>query len=322
MKKSFLLKTTLASLSILAASTALAAYPEKPITLLVGYPAGGAADLTARLFVDNLGKALNQTIVVENKPGAGATISTSNLARAKPDGYTLGIGTANTFGVDQYLYRVKYTPNDFTPLSQLVSSPLILAVNKDIPANTVGELKELIKKDPENFNYSSSGIGGSPHIAGLMFEKAVGEEILHVPFKGGADSMTAIVSGEVKYSFGTAASVLPLGKANRYKMMGVTSAHASPIAPDLPALNESGLPGFTYEIWFGLLAPKGLPAEIADKLFAATQTALQNEEMRKKLLVEGNIVRASGSRKEFGDFVQKRGAEALDRLKASNVTLN
>jgi len=322
MKTSFLLKLALVTMPVLAASTAFAEYPDKPITLLVGYPPGGAADLTARLFAEKLGKQLNQTVVVENKSGAGATISTSNLARAKPDGYTLGIGTANSFGVDQYLYRVKYKPEDFTPISQLVSSPLILAVNNDIPAETVGELKELIKQEPNKFNYSSSGIGGSPHIAGLMLEKEIGKEILHVPYKGGADSMTAIVSGEVKYSFGTAASVLPLGKANRYRMLGVTSLEKSPIAPDLPALNESGLPGFTYEIWFGLLAPKGLPDTIADKLFEATRKALQDDEMREKLLIEGNIVEASASRQEFGEFVIKKGNETLERLKASGVTLN
>jgi len=321
MKTESMLKLVLAALPLLAVSTAFAEYPDKPITLLVGYPPGGAADLTARLFADQLSQQLKQTVVVENKPGAGGTISTSNLARAKSDGYTLGIGTANSFGVDQFLYRVKYTPEDLTPISQLVSSPLILAVNKDIPANTVGELKDLIKKNPNDFNYSSSGIGGSPNIAGLMFEKAVGEDILHVPFKGGSDSMTAIVSGQVKYSFGTAASVLPLGKAGRYKMMGVTSPEKSPIAPDLPSLNESGMPGFTYQIWFGLLAPKGLPEDIADKLFNATQKALSNKQMQSKLLIEGNIVKASASRRQFKDFAMEKGNESLDRLKASGIQI-
>ncbi|PJX28129.1 ABC transporter substrate-binding protein [Advenella sp. S44] len=321
MKTQSMLKLVLASIPMLAGSTAFAEYPNKPITLLVGYPPGGAADLTARLFAEELSKQLKQTVVVENKPGAGGTISTSNLARAKADGYTLGIGTANSFGVDQFLYRVKYTREDFTPISQLVSSPLILAVNKDIPADTVGELKALIKKSPNSFNYSSSGIGGSPHIAGLMFEKAVDENILHIPYKGGSDSMTAIVSGEVKYSFGTAASVLPLGRAGRYKMMGVTSYEKSPIAPDLPSLNESGMPGFTYQIWFGLLAPKGLPDNIADKLFDATQKALSDKEMQRKLLVEGNIVEASASRLEFKDFAIEKGNESLDRLKASGIEI-
>lgn len=321
MKTQSMLKLVLASIPMLAGSTAFAEYPNKPITLLVGYPPGGTADLTARLFAEELSKQLKQTVVVENKPGAGGTISTSNLARAKADGYTLGIGTANSFGVDQFLYRVKYTREDFTPISQLVSSPLILAVNKDIPADTVGELKALIKKSPNSFNYSSSGIGGSPHIAGLMFEKAVDENILHIPYKGGSDSMTAIVSGEVKYSFGTAASVLPLGRAGRYKMMGVTSYEKSPIAPDLPSLNESGMPGFTYQIWFGLLAPKGLPDNIADKLFDATQKALSDKEMQRKLLVEGNIVEASASRLEFKDFAIEKGNESLDRLKASGIEI-
>lgn len=321
MKTQSMLKLVLASIPMLAGSTAFAEYPNKPITLLVGYPPGGAADLTARLFAEELSKQLKQTVVVENKPGAGGTISTSNLARAKADGYTLGIGTANSFGVDQFLYRVKYTREDFTPISQLVSSPLILAVNKDIPADTVGELKALIKKSPNSFNYSSSGIGGSPHIAGLMFEKAVDENILHIPYKGGSDSMTAIVSGEVKYSFGTAASVLPLGRAGRYKMMGVTSYEKSPIAPDLPSLNESGMPGFTYQIWFGLLAPKGLPDNIADKLFDATQKALSDKEIQRKLLVEGNIVEASASRLEFKDFAIEKGNESLDRLKASGIEI-
>lgn len=294
-------------------------YPYKPITLLVGYPPGGAADQAARVIADKLSKKLNQPIIIENKPGAGATIASGLLAKANPDGYTLGIGTANTFGVDQYLFGVKYTPDDFEFISQLTAAPLILVVNNDVEANSVGDLKDLIKSNPEDFNFSSSGIGGSPHIAGLMLANEVDEDILHIPFKGGAESMSAVVSGDIKFSFGTAGSVLPLGRAQRYKMLGVTSSTTSPIVPELPSLNESGLPGFEYEFWFGLLGPKGLSKDVADKLHLATTEALQDPELKVILLRDGNIATASPSRAEFERFARSRGDMALKRIKETGI---
>jgi len=297
-------------------------YPSRPIRLVIGYAPGGAADVMARVIADGLSRRLGQPVTVDNKPGAGATIATSILSRAQPDGYTLGLGTANAYGVDQHLYKVEYTGDDFTPIARLTTAPLILAINRDMGVGSVQELVDTVKANPGKLNYASSGIGGSPHLAGLMFEQAAGAPMVHVPFKGGAPAMTSIVSGDVQLSFGTPASVLPMGRDGRLTMLGVTSSDRSPVAPDLPTLAESGLPGFEYSFWFALLGPAGLPAPIVDKLFAAANDVLKDETVKEKLLVDGSIPAPSESPSEFSEFARKDGARALERLQKAGVTLN
>lgn len=297
-------------------------YPNRPIRLVIGYAPGGAADVMARVIADALSRRLGQPVTVDNKPGAGATIAASILARAQPDGYTLGLGTANAYGVDQHLYKVDYTGDDFTPISRLTTAPLILAVNRDMGVRSVQDLVAKVKASPGQLNYASSGIGGSPHLAGLMFEQAAGAPMVHVPFKGGAPAMTSIISGDVQLSFGTAASVLPMGRDGRLTMLGVTSSERSPVAPDLPTLAESGLPGFEYSFWFGLLGPSGLPAPVVDRLFAAANDILKDEAVKEKLLVDGSIPAPSESPEAFSEFARKDGARALERLQKAGVTLN
>lgn len=297
-------------------------YPNRPIRLVIGYAPGGAADVMSRVIADALSRRLGQPVTVDNKPGAGATIAASILARAQPDGYTLGLGTANAYGVDQHLYKVDYTGDDFTPIGRLTTAPLILAVNRDMGVRSVQDLVTKVKASPGQLNYASSGIGGSPHLAGLMLEQATGAPMVHVPFKGGAPAMTSIISGDVQLSFGTAASVLPMGRDGRLTMLGVTSSERSPVAPDLPTLSESGLPGFEYSFWFGLLGPSGLPAPVVDRLFAAANEVLQDETVKEKLLVDGSIPAPSESPEAFSEFARKDGARALERLQKAGVTLN
>jgi len=297
-------------------------YPSRPIRLVIGYAPGGAADVMARVIADALSRRLGQPVTVDNKPGAGATIAASILSRAQPDGYTLGLGTANAYGVDQHLYKVEYTGADFTPIARLTTAPLILVTNREMGIDSVQELVDTVKANPGKLNYASSGIGGSPHLAGLMFEQAAGAPMVHVPFKGGAPAMTSIVSGDVQLSFGTAASVLPMGRDGRLTMLGVTSSERSPVAPDLPTLAESGLPGFEYSFWFGLLGPAGLPVPVVDKLFAAANEVLQDEAVKEKLLVDGSIPAPSASPAEFSEFARRDGARALERLQKAGVTLN
>nr|WP_145547306.1 tripartite tricarboxylate transporter substrate binding protein [Variovorax boronicumulans] len=316
--KTLLLAAALAGLCNCAAAQS-ESYPNRPIRLLVGYSPSGAADLIARIVSDALGKELGQSIVVDNKPGAGSTLASSLLWRAPADGYTLGLATATLYGIDQHLYKVKYQPADFTPITRLTVSPLVLAVNKDLKIGTVQELVAKVKAQPGKLNYSSSGIGGSPHIAALTFEKAVGAQMVHIPFKGGAPALQAVVAGDVQLSFGTAASVLPLGRPGTVKMLGVTTEQPSAVVPGLPTLAAQGLPGFEFSFWFGLFGPAQLPAEVTQRLYAAATRALADPQVQRKLLDTGNEALASSSPAEFDRWAAGSGREALERIKEANV---
>jgi len=314
------------SASIAAGMAPLAAraddYPNRPIRLLVGYTPAGAADVVARVLGEALSKELGQPIVVENKPGASSTLASVALAGAAPDGYTLGLATATLYGIDQHLFNARYKSDAFTPITRLTVSPLILAVNRNLG---VSDLKGLIAKartKPGAFNYSSSGIGGSPHVAGLQFERATGVPMTHVPYKGGAPALQAVAAGEVQLSFGTAASVLPMGTQGMIKMIGVTTPKPSEVAPGLPSLAESGLPGFNFTFWFGLYGPAGLPPAIRDRIFAATAKVMADPQIRAKLAGNGSEVSLSPSPAEFGKWAAADGKNALERLVQAGVKLN
>ncbi|MBP0621479.1 Bug family tripartite tricarboxylate transporter substrate binding protein [Cupriavidus consociatus] len=297
-------------------------YPSRPIRLLVGYTPAGAADYVARMFGEALSKELGQTVLVDNKPGAGSTLASAALAQAAPDGYTLGLATATLYGIDQQLYKARYKATDFTPITRLTVSPLILAVNKNLNIADVKGLVARAKAQPGKFNYSSSGIGGSPHIAGLQFEKATGVHMTHVPYKGGAPALQAVAAGEVELSFGTASSVLPMGTQGIVKMIGVTTSQPSAVAPGLPALAQAGLPGFEFTFWFGLYGPAGLPAEIRDKLFAAASKVMADPQLRAKLASNGSEVSTSASPAEFGKWAGVDGKSALERIAQAGVKLD
>ncbi len=315
---------TMAALAVSFVPPALAAddYPNRPIRVLVGYTPAGAADYVARIFGEALSKQLGQTIVVDNKPGAGSTLASTALAGAPPDGYTLALATATLYGIDQRLYKARYKGEDFTPITRLTVSPLILAVNRNLGVADVKALVAKAKADAGGFNYSSSGIGGSPHVAGLQFEKATGVRMTHVPYKGGAPALQAVAAGEVQMSFGTAASVLPMGTQGVVKMIGVTTPKPSDVAPGLPSLAETGLPGFNFTFWFGLYGPAGLPPEIRDKIFAATRKVMADPQIRAKLAANGSEVSLSESPAEFGAWASADGRNALERIVQAGVKLD
>ncbi|MGO4328992.1 Bug family tripartite tricarboxylate transporter substrate binding protein [Cupriavidus sp. 2TAF22] len=295
-------------------------YPNKPIRILVGYSPSGAADFVARIVGDAMAKELGQPILIDNKPGAGSTLSSSILSRAAPDGYTLGLATGTLYGIDQALYKARYTPADFTAITRLTVSPLILAVNKDMG---IANLNDLIayarKKGPGELNYSSSGVGGLPHIAALSFEKAVGVKMTHVPYKGGGPALQAVAAGNVQLSFGTAASVLPLGRGGALRMLGVTTPRQSAIAPDLAPLANAGLPGFDFTFWFGLFGPAGLPPKVSDRLFAAASKVLADPQLQAKLLGTGSEVAPSKSQAEFRTWAEDNTRVILERLNQAGV---
>lgn len=298
-------------------------YPVKPIRLIVGFPPGGGADNVARIVSDQLSQKLGQSIVVENRPGAGTTIAASSLVRAEPDGYTLFLGSSILFGVDKLLYgSVDYSISDFTPITRWTSAPMILSVNKDLPAKSVPELIAYAKTNPNGLFFGSSGNGGSPHLAGVMFQRLTNTQMEHVPFKGGAPSVQAVVANDIQLTFGTPPSVLPLIRADRLRALGVTTAERSPFFPEIPTIAEQGIASYDLSFWFGLFAPADVPKEIVDKLYQSSVEVLQNEEVQQKLAMEGNQAHWSASPEEFKDWVAQQGNLQKGLAQEAGVTID
>ena len=319
MQARHLLGSLALAVAISSPSAQAGSYPERPIRLLVGYSPAGAADTIGRFVADALSKQLGQSIVVENRPGAGSTLASAELARAPADGYTLGLGTGTLFGMDQYLYKVGYTPSDFTPIMRLTISPLLLAVNKNLGVTSVDDLIAKIKSNPGKLNYSSSGMGGSPHMAALIFQDTIGGDMVHVPYKGGSPALQAVAAGEVDLSFGTAPSVLPMAQADKVKVLAVSTLEPSDAAPGIPPLAQQGLPGFDFTFWFGLFGPAGLPSDVQARLSKATTEVLNDPALKEKLLVTGNIAAPMESSQAFAEWAQQNGDFVLQRAKKAHV---
>ncbi|MGJ7607710.1 Bug family tripartite tricarboxylate transporter substrate binding protein [Variovorax sp. LT1R20] len=313
-----------AAAALLAPAGAFAdIYPSRPITLVVGFPAGGGADTVARIVSDKLAKVLGQPIVIDNKPGAGTTIASDQVARAAPDGYTLLLGSGNLYGSDKLLYKaVKYDgAKSFVPISRWSSAPMLLAVNKDVRAKTVQALIAEARQNPGKLAYSSSGTGVVTHLAGLSFEKAAGVTMLHVPYKGGAPSIQAVAAGDVQLTFGTPPSVLPMAQGQKLRVLAVTSGQRSPLFPDVPSVAEAGVKGYDYTFWFGLFAPAGLPPEMAQKLFDASVAALNDPDVKARLEKSGNESAPSKSLAEFRTWALAEGAKSKELTERSGATV-
>ncbi len=306
-------KTVLIAALIAAASPAAFAdaYPSRPIKLVVGFPPGGGADAVARVVGEKLGRVLSQSVVIDNRPGAGTTIASDLVARASADGYTLLLGSANLYGSDQFLYKsAQYDGvKSFTPIARWSNSPMLLAVRKDFSENTVQGLIEEARKNPGKLTYASSGTGIVTHLAGSSFAQAAGIEMLHVPFKGGAPALQAVAAGDVDMSFGTPPSVLPMAQGGKLRTLAVTTAERSTLFPDLPGMKESGIKDFDFSLWFGLYGPAGLPPEVTRKLFDASVQALSDAEVQAKLEKQGIVVWPSASPEEFKTWAISDGAK-------------
>lgn len=305
-------KVLVATLAIAAGASAFAdAYPSRPITLVVGFPAGGGADAVARIVSEKLGRALSQAVVVDNRPGAGTTIASEFVSRAQPDGYTLLLGSANLYGSDQFLYKsARYDGSkSFTPIARWSDSPMLLAVKKDFPEKTVQGLMEQARKNPGRLTYASSGAGVVTHLAGASFANAARIDMLHVPYKGGAPSIQAVASGDVDMTFGTPPSVMPMAQSGKLRPLAVTTAERSPLFPDLPGMKESGIKDYDFSLWFGLYGPAKLPSDIVKKLFDASAQALNDPEVKAKLEKQGIVAWPSASSQEFGAWAIGVGAK-------------
>lgn len=277
MDRRHLLLSTLAGATALLAAPFMGslpaqadAYPSRPIHLVVGYAAGGSTDQIARIVGQKLSEELGQPVVIDNKPGAGATIASDFVAKSAPDGYTLFMSTiANTINTTLYRRLPFDFERDFAPVSLVATVPNVLVVNPSVPANSVQEFIALAKKNPEKIYFASSGSGSSIHLSGELFNMVAGVKLTHVPYKGSAPAVVDLMSGQVQAMFDNLSSSLPYIKAGKLRALAVTSATRSPAAPDIPTMAEAGLPDCEVLSWFALVAPAKTPQPIIDKLNAA-----------------------------------------------------
>ena len=269
----------------LAPSTWAQAWPSRPIRLVVPFPAGGATDLLARAIAQGVGNAFGQPIVVDNRPGAGGTLGSAEVAKAAPDGHTLLMCTSSTHSIAPHLNpNLPYNAEaDFTPVAQVANATNIVLVPKDLPVASIKELIAYAKARPGQLNYASSGNGTIVNLTAEAFKAQAGVFIVHIPYRGTALAIPDLVSGKVQLLFDSIVSGLPHVKDGKLKALAITSAKRSPLVPDLPTVAESGLLGFESTTWFGIYGPKGLSADITNRVAAELQRALQKPDVAERL---------------------------------------
>lgn len=288
--------------------SANAAYPEQPIRLIVPHPAGGSSDILARTMAAAMSQDLGQSIVVENKGGGNGAIAAQSVSSAKPNGYTLLLATASTHGINPTLYKkLSYDAiKDFAPVTLFATVPNVLVVgpkHKDLKSTK--DLVQYLKEHPGEGNMGSAGSGTPGHLAGVMLKDAEGLELIHVPFKGGAPAITALIGDQIDFMFTTIPGALPHIKAGSIKGLAVTSAERSDALSDLPTVAENAVAGFEAVSWHGLVAPAGTPPEIVEKLYQSASKALMSEEVGSKLAQEGARA-AKMTPGQFGSFIQSQ----------------
>ena len=282
-------------------------FPNAPIRLVVGYPPGGGTDTTARVVARKLAESLGTPVVVENRPGATGIIAGQFVAKAPADGYTLLMMTANDTALPALNSKLPFDlVRDFTPVSLLTIGPMVLVVNPTLPAESVKELIALGKARPLSFG--SSGVGGTPHLAGELFGSMANIKMLHVPYKGGGDLVTAVMSGQIDFCFTSIASAVGLIKTGKLKALAVSSLKRVGELPSVPSLDESGLTGYDYSSWYGVVAPAGLPAPILATLQDHIAKAVANPEISDSLKKQGFEPKAS-TPAQFGALIQREIAQ-------------
>ena len=296
--------------SSLIAPAQAATWPKSPIRIIVTFTPGGAPDILARTLAQSWQKSLGVPVLVENKPGYGGNIGAELVAKSEADGYTLLIGTVGIHAINGALYeKMAFDPiKDFTPISFLASTPNVLIVNKQLGITNLHQLIECAKANPNQLTYGSSGTGTSLHMSGELLQEMAGIQIRHIPYKGRAQSLPDLVSGRISMLFDNLSSSLPLIQSGDVIALGVTTLKRSPAAPDIPTLAEQGLPGFEATSWFCLMAPANLPPALAERLNTLTRNALNQKEVRQKLLASA-LEPAPGSPQELSKLIQSESTK-------------
>lgn len=297
-----------------------APWPTRPVTFVVPFAPGGGTDIAARLLATRLGQKWGQSVVVDNRTGAGGLVGAEMVVKAKPDGYTMLIGNVGTQSINPSLYKMPYDADRaFAPVSLFAELPFALVVNPKVPAKTPKELIALARAEPDKFTYASSGSGGSPHLTAEIFQQAAGVKFVHVPYKGGGPAMADLMAGHVDMLFASILETSGYVKAGKLRALAVTSAQRSPAMPEVPTLAELGVPDAESGSWVALLAPAGTPPALLDKVSADVRDVVALPDMRQALIAQGATPRGSTpaelqktidtDRKRYGQVIKARGVK-------------
>lgn len=316
------IKSLAASTLIAWSAIAAAQATDKTIRIVVPYPPGGTTDLLARNIAPGLQERMGQTVVIENKAGAGGIIGSQQVAKSAPDGKTLLMGTIATHGIIPALQTPPpFDPTkDFVPVTLVASTPNVLLANPSFPAKDVKELIAMAKANPGSINFGSTSHGGSPHMSGELLKTLAGINITHVPYKGGSPMLSDLMGGQIQIGFDNLPSSMNLIRAGKVRALAVTTTTRWPGAPEIPTLAEAGVPGYDMSAWFGLFAPGGTPQSTVDELNKHVVAILKTPEMQKKLLELG-AQPVGDTSAQFGEFVRKDMKKWQDVAKANNITL-
>lgn len=312
----------LAALIALAPGSGLAqAYPQKPVRFLVGFAPGGATDVSARMLSQRLAESLGQPVIVENRPGSGGLIATEAVAKAAPDGYTLLMMPAADAVQPAIRRRLPYDlERDFAPVARAVTGPWVLVVHPSVPARTVRELVSLARATPGKLNYGTSGVGSSAHLASELFNSIAGVRIVHVPYKGISEGVTAAAAGQIDMIIASITAARPMLNAGRVRPLGVTTLARTRLLPDVPSLDEGGIPGYDRSGWYGVLAPAGVPRDIVQRLSGAIAAAVNTPATAQAFHRQG-LEPATMSPEEFGAFVKREIAQNIKVVKEAAITV-
>jgi len=301
-------------------SSAQSNYPNKPINFIVPYGAGGGADSRSRQIAQKMSVILGQPIIVDNKPGGGGNIGTEFISRAAPDGYTIGMGNFAPMAVNKTLFgNLRYDPErDITPITLIEKGPLVLVVNPNSPYKTVKDIVDAAKAKPGELTFSSGGIGGSHQLSAELFKQSAGIDMIHVPYKSGSAGLTDLMAGNVTMMFDQMYSAMPSIKAEKLRPIAITSKKRSPLLPNVPSFAEAGYPKVEVLNWQGVIAPKGTPKAIIDKLNAAANEALKDPQLRELMLSQGNEI-GGGTPADFAALIKSESAKWSTVVKIANI---
>jgi len=317
------LRFAAAALLVCAGAGLAQSFPTRPIKFIVPYPPGGASDVTARVLGQKLAEAYGQPVVVENRPGANGNIALAEVAKAAPDGYTIVMGNVGPNAINAGLYKtLPFDPiKSFVPVTLTSTVPIVLLVNPALQAKDAKDLIAYVKANPGKTNFASGGNGSATHLTAELFKNMAGLDIQHVPYKGDAAAMTALMAGEVTMTFATIVAAMPQIRSGRVKVIGIAAKSRAATLPDVPTISESGVPGFESTSWGGVLAPAGTPPAVIASLQAEIVKILRMPEVREKIGGLGADVIGSGSA-EFADYLKAEIAKWSGVIKASGATID
>jgi tripartite-type tricarboxylate transporter receptor subunit TctC len=317
MKKSAAL-LALGLLLALASPAVAQDYPNRPVRLIIPFPPGGSNDVVGRLVANQLSEKLGHKVFVDNRGGAGGVLGTEAAANAAPDGYTLLV-VSIAHAVNPALYKLNYDPiKSFAPISIMATGPNVLAVNPTLPVKSVKELVALAKEKPGSIDYASAGVGSFQHLGGELFKLVAGVNLQHVPYKGGGPAMQDVIAGHVKVMFSSLVQTTPFIHSGQLRALGVGGAKRNPVLPDVPTIQEAGVPGYVADNWWGIVAPAGTPQPIIDRLYKDLQETLKSPELTAAFAREGAEA-VTMSTAEFSSYMESEIAKWAKVIKEGNI---